>query len=75
MEQVGRYPLLPTADVHINRESSWPKLRLQSRGPSTGSAVSPWTLLAVWSPVPLATDHILSLAASFTFISLGSRKK
>ncbi|KAL0599797.1 LOW QUALITY PROTEIN: Death domain-containing membrane protein NRADD [Plecturocebus cupreus] len=50
-------PLLPTAGAHISKDSSWPKLELQSWEGSTttrrmGIAVSSWTLLAVWSPVP-----------------------
>ncbi|XP_054967011.1 death domain-containing membrane protein NRADD-like [Pan paniscus] len=47
------------AGAHINKDSSWPKLELQSWEVSTrtrcmGTAVSSWTLLAVWSPVPPA---------------------
>ncbi|XP_066900553.1 uncharacterized protein [Kogia breviceps] len=80
LEQAGRFPLLPTARAHVNKDSSWPKLRLQSWGPSTGTrcmgrAVSSGTLLAAWSPVSPARGHILNLAAGFTSISLGSSRR
>uniref|UniRef100_A0A8I5NU10 Death domain-containing protein n=1 Tax=Papio anubis TaxID=9555 RepID=A0A8I5NU10_PAPAN len=46
-----------SAGAHIDKDSSWPKLELQSWEVSTrtrcmGIAVSSWTLLAVWSPMP-----------------------
>ncbi|XP_073888060.1 uncharacterized protein [Macaca fascicularis] len=51
-------PMWPSsAGAHIDKDSSWPKLELQSWEVSTrtrcmGIAVSSWTLLAVWNPVP-----------------------